>query len=390
MPQQPRRRRRRWGRIALIGSLCVVLLLGGFLGYGYWRYSQLRMPTVAGLTPVVSGQPINILVIGSDSRSGLTGQLAAQAGAGQVSGQRSDVDMIWHLDPASGSVQILSIPRDTMISAGVLASQVGTFNRINTAFDAGPSSLVSIIKSNFGIPINHVVEVNFAGFVAATDALGGVWMNFPYPSRDAYSGLSITTPGCQHLDGTQALAVSRSRHFEYEVSGQWLTDGTSDFGRIHRQGAFLRALTSAAKHQVNPLTINSFLGAVPAGVQVDSSMSYLDALDLLWHYKSLDPGAMATQTLPTDGLATNTWGDVLFVQQPAAQQMLASIFGSQLSRPSTPPPNENLETPQPPSVTTTTSQPAVAPSGSGGGASGAPAPTTTTQPSFDPSPCPAA
>ena len=113
-----------------------MLLLGGFLGYGYWRYSQLRMPTVAGLTPVVSGQPINILVIGSDSRSGLTGQLAAQAGAGQVSGQRSDVDMIWHLDPASGSVQILSIPRDTMISAGVLASQVGTFNRINTAFDA--------------------------------------------------------------------------------------------------------------------------------------------------------------------------------------------------------------------------------------------------------------
>lgn len=371
----------------LIAFLGVVVVLGGFLGYGYWRYSQLKRPTVAGLSPIVYGQPINILVIGSDSRSGLTGQLAAQAGAGQVSGQRSDVDMIWHLDPKSGSVQILSIPRDTMVSTGVLASQVGTFNRINTAFDVGPSALVSIIKSNFGIPINHVIQVNFAGFVAATDALGGVWMNFPYPSRDAYSGLSITTSGCQHLDGTQALAVSRSRHFEYEVNGQWLYDGTSDFGRIHRQGAFLRALVSAAKHQVNPFTLNSFLGAIPADVQVDSSMSYLDALDLLWHYKSLDPGALATETLPTTGLATTTWGDVLFVQQPAAQEMLTSIFGDQLEQPSTPPPDENLETPQPPSVTTTTQPSATSP----GNASQAPSasPTTTTQPSFDPSPCPA-
>lgn len=385
--RQPRgpRRRRRWGRIVVVGVVCVLLILGGALGYGYWRYSQLNMPAVSGLTPVISGQPINILVIGSDSRAGLTGQLAAQAGAGQVTGQRSDVDMIWHLDPASGSVQILSIPRDTMVSTGALAAQVGTFNRINTAFSSGPSSLVSIIQSNFGIPINHVVEVNFAGFVAATDALGGVWMNFPYPSRDAYSGLSIPTAGCQHLDGTQALSVARSRHFEYEVNGQWLSDGTSDFGRIHRQGAFLRSLTSAAKNQVNPVSINSFLGAIPAGVQIDASMSFLDALDLLWHYRSLDPGAIVTQTLPTTGLATATWGDVLFVDQPAAQQMLTSIFGNQLTTPSTPPPNESLATPPPPTITTTT-QPS-SPSTAGGTGGGAAATTTTSQPPFDPSPC---
>jgi LCP family protein required for cell wall assembly len=372
--------------VAVLGV--VVLLLACLVGYGYWRYSQLVMPSVSGLTPVVDGQPINVLVIGSDSRAGLTGQLAAQAGAGQVTGQRSDVDMIVHLDPGAGTVQILSIPRDTMVSTGPLAATVGTFNRINTAYGIGPSALVHVIEANFGIPINHVIQVNFSGFVAATDALGGVWMNFPYPSRDAYSGLNITTPGCQHLDGTQALAVARSRHFEYEVDGQWLYDGTSDFGRIHRQGAFLRALVSAAKSQINPVSLNSFLGAIPAGVQVDSSMSFFDALDLLWHYKSLDPGTISTQTLPTIGLATDTWGDVLFVDQPAAQQMLVSIFGSQLTAPTTPPPNENLETPAPPSVATTT------PSGGqgGGGSTGsssAPTTTTTTQPSFDPSPCPA-
>ena len=372
--------------MAIIAAVVLLLLIGTVASVAYlgWRYAQVPRVAVGGLAPVVDGQPINVLVVGSDSRAGLTGQLAAQAGAGQVTGQRSDVVMIWHLDPGSGAAQILSIPRDTMVSMGPLASSEGAFNRINTAFGSGPGPLAQIIQANFGIPINHVVQVDFAGFVEATDALGGVWMNFPYPARDAYSGLSITATGCQRLDGTQALAVARSRHFEYEVDGTWQSDGTSDFGRIHRQGAFLRALTSAAKNQLNPLALNAFLGAIPKGVAADSSLSFLDALDLAWHYRSIDPGALVTQTLPTTGAVTSTWGDVLFVSQPSAQEMLVSMFGSQLLAPTTPPPNSALATPAPPTVTATT-VPAATPSSGG---SIAPT-TTTTQPAFDPSPCPA-
>ena len=380
------RRRPPIGRIVLASVLALVLLAGGGFVYLGWRYSQIPRSTVAGLAQVVDGQPINVLVVGSDSRAGLTGQMAAQAGAGQVTGQRSDVVMVWHLDPGSGSAQILSIPRDTMVSMGPLASTEGRFNRINTAFGSGPGPLAEIIQANFGIPIHHVVQVDFAGFVEATDALGGVWMNFPYPARDAYSGLAITTAGCQRLDGTQALAVARSRHYEYSVDGRWVSDGTSDFGRIHRQGAFLRALTSAAKNQLNPLALNAVLGSIPKGVITDGGLSFLDAMDLAWHYKNIDPGALATQTLPTNGASVSPWGDVLFTAQPAAQELLVSMFGSELQPPTTPPPNSALSNPAPPSVTGTTapSQPA-----SVSGAKGA-SPTTTTQPAFDPSPCPPA
>ena len=393
--QRPRRRRRsahRYRRrvVAVVGVVLVVLL--AFLGGSYWylsyRYGQIHKVTVSDLTPTVSGQPINLLVIGSDSRSGLTGSMAAQAGASQVTGQRSDVDQIWHLDPGAGTVQIISIPRDTLVSMGTLANQEGRFNRINTAYGNGPAPLVNLIQSNFGIPINHVIQVSFDGFVGATNALGGVWMNFPYPAQDAYSGLNITKPGCQLLDGTQALAVARSRHFEYEVNGQWLSDGTSDFGRIHRQGTFLRSLVDAAKSKVSPFTLNAFLGSLPAGVTLDSSMSLLDVLDLGYHFHSLNPATISTQTLPTTSIgAVDPWGDVLFVDQPAAQQMLVSVFGSQLMTPSTPPPNTSLESVPPPTITPTTQPPTAPPSSGGGAPAASPTATTTTLPPFDPTPC---
>ena len=65
------------------------------------------------------------------------------------------------------------------------------------------------ITDNFGIPINHVVQVDFSGFQDAVNALGGIYLDFPYPAKDTYSGLDITTAGCQLLNGAQALAVAR-------------------------------------------------------------------------------------------------------------------------------------------------------------------------------------
>ena len=100
--------------------------------------------------------------------------------------------------------------------------------------------MVKTITANFGIPINHVVQVDFAGFQDAVNALGGIYLDFPYPAKDAYSGLDITTPGCQLLNGAQALAVARARHYEYYADGYWQYDGTSDFGRIQRQDVFIR------------------------------------------------------------------------------------------------------------------------------------------------------
>ena len=104
-----------------------------------------------------------------------------------------------------------------MVGANVSAE--GTFNRINSSFNAGANTLVQTIEANFGIPINHVMQVDFGGLEGAVNAVGGIYLDFPYPAKDAYSGLDITTPGCQLLNGTEALAVARSRHYEYYEDG---------------------------------------------------------------------------------------------------------------------------------------------------------------------------
>ena len=104
-------------------------------------------------------------------------------------------------------------------------SQFGTYNRINSSYNSGANQLVKTITANFGIPINHVVQVDFSGFQDAVNALGGIYLDFPYPAKDSYSGLNITTPGCQLLNGAQALAVARARHYEYYANGYWQYDG---------------------------------------------------------------------------------------------------------------------------------------------------------------------
>ena len=381
--------------------LVVVLLILGISGgswlYLRYRFGQIGSVNVSAEAAVVAGQPVNFLVLGSDSRSGLTGPMAAQAGStADVQGQRSDVIMVWHVDPKRQTISILSIPRDTLITTGPLASQLGRFNRINTAYSGGPNGLVEVIEANFGIPINHVAQVNFSGFVGATDALGGVWMNFPYPARDAYSGLAITQSGCQLLNGTQALGVARSRHYEYYANGYWHGDGSSDFGRIERQGTFLRSMINAAKSKYNPLTLNAFLGSIPQGVVIDKRLGLNELIGLAVRFHSLDPNAIQTQTLPTTNVGyVAPWGDVLFAGQPSAQEMLTSIFGDQLMRPTSPAPNSSLQTPMPPMITPTT-QAALAPKGTSPSGSGdvsgstesrTPPTTAPAPPSFDPTPC---
>ena len=327
-----------------------------------------------------------MLVIGSDSRAGESSSAAGSFGsASQVTGQRSDVVQLWRVTPSTKQIQILSIPRDTVVSMlPPDSAQFGTYNRINSSYSSGANQLVKTITANFGIPINHVVQVDFAGFQDAVDALGGIYLDFPYPAKDAYSGLNITTPGCQLLNGTQALAVARARHYEYDDNGSWQYDGTSDFGRIQRQDAFIKSLISAAKSKANPLTINAFLSSVRQGVQIDDAFGFNEMIGLALNYHSYNPAGLAAQTLPT--VSANEFGnlgDVLTVDQPAAQQMLVSIFGSSLVTPTNPPPDAAGNPNPPPPVTPTT----VAVASSSSAASASTAPASTAPPSFDPVPC---
>ncbi len=388
----------------------VVVIAGGGYFYANWQFSKITKLNVPGEVKAYSGRPFNILVIGSDSRKGLTGLTARQTGAttGSLSGKRSDVVKVVHVDPIAGTIATISIPRDTMVTLLANQSLYGQFNRINVNFGNGPSLLAQTITANFGIPINYTIVVSFAGLINAADALGGVYLNFPYQSWDPFSGLRILHPGCQLVSGFQALAVTRSRHFYYNVKGSttfpkdsttyntlmslgWTYDGTSDFGRINRQNAFLRAMVNRAKGIYNPLTITSFLSKLPQGIALDQKFTLNDLIGLAVKFHSLSANSIQTWTLPNYP-ALSSVGSVLFVQEPQTQQLLVNIFGKGLVAPTNPPPNPSLQTPAPPRVTatvttaTTTTVPSTKKKKSTTTTTKIPNPTLAV-PSFDPVPC---
>ncbi|HET6809809.1 MAG TPA: LCP family protein [Acidimicrobiales bacterium] len=307
--------------------LLIVLAAGGY-AYLRFRYDQIRTVHVAGLAPELADHPFNVLMIGSDSRAALapnSGNTQAFGSASQVAGQRSDVTSILHVDPVHHAAAILSIPRDLFVP---LAGTNGS-NRINEAFDHGPSQLVQTIQADLGIPVQHYVEVNFAGFQGAVDALGGVRMSFPFPARDAYSGLEITTTGCQTLNGAQGLAVARARHYRYYENGYWHYDGSSDLGRIARQHVFLRAVAKAAVSRglTNPLTANAFLGQAVNDFVIDDAMSMGDLVGLARLFKGFDPASLASYTLPTTPVTNyQSYGDVLLPKQPDDSQVIAAFL----------------------------------------------------------------
>ncbi len=391
---KPAKAKRTWLDWVLLSGVVVVslALVGVASGYVYvqYRFDQVTKVTVRHLKVTPAGTPFNVLLVGSDTRAGITGsEQNAYGSTSTAGGQRSDVVKIVHVVPATGQVSVLSIPRDTVLTVAGDTSQIGKYNRINATYNTGPDQLVQSIEANFGIPISHVVQLNFVGFRGAVDAIGGVDLNFPYRARDEYTGLDIRATGCQHLNGGYSLAVARSRHYQYYSNGYWQYDGTSDFGRIQRQNAFLKALIDQAEKQYNPLTLNAFIGSVVQGVTIDSTFNIRDLVSLAQQFKSFASGTLATSTLPTYSSGSSTFGylgSVLYVQQPQADQVISQFLGAPAPVALTPPPGASGV------VTTTTStsmQPPVSYSTGGSTpATSAPSVTTTTvQTDFDPTPC---
>jgi LCP family protein required for cell wall assembly len=374
----------------LAGIVLVVLALaamGGGYAYVQYRFHQVTKVTVRHLKKAPVGAPFNVLLIGSDSRVGESAANVAHFGSvAATAGQRSDVVKIVHIIPATGQVSVLSIPRDTMVSVVGNTSETGKYNRINSTYNSGPDQLVQTIEANFGIPIEHVVQIDFEGLEGAVDAIGGIHLDFPYPAKDAYTGLQITQPGCQLVNGGYSLALARSRHYEYLKDGYWQYDGTSDFGRIQRQNAFLKAVINQAETKYNPLTLNAFVGSVVQGVTVDSTFSVSDLISLAREFHTFSSSALATATLPTysqESAAFSALGDVLYVQQPQAEQVITQFLGQAPDTVYLPPPGPYGEVP----TTTTTS---TIPSLSGGSTPStttSSSTTTTIETDFDPTPC---
>jgi LCP family protein required for cell wall assembly len=326
--------RHRWRRRSLYALSTVVLVAaigaGGLYFYANYRFDQIKKIHAKHLVrsaPVSAQQPFNLLLVGSDSRAFVNGDNVQQVNAFgnpvQQGGQRSDVTMVARFDPAAKTVTVLSIPRDLWVNIPG-NSDVAGMNRINAAFDTGADLLVQTIEQDLGIPVNHYMSVNFPGFSGMVNALGGITMDFPTEVKDAYTGLDVTTTGCQVVNGTTALQLVRSRHLYYMNSnGYWEGDGLSDFSRIQRQDAFFRAVLQKLNQVgLNPITINSFLGAAVSNLTIDDTLSKSDLLNIAEDFKGLSSSHLITETLPTIGFVTDGGAEVLKEAQPYAQNMI--------------------------------------------------------------------
>jgi LCP family protein required for cell wall assembly len=245
----------------------------------------------------------NYLMIGVDDRKAVPKGQDIGFGVGKVSGSRTDTILVLRIDANARKAWILSIPRDLWVP---LATS-GRPSRINSAFVKSPEELVKTVQQRLGIPIKHLVQVDFAGFQKVVATVGGVEVCFPKPTRDLKSGLNRPNPGCQMLDARGATAYVRSRHYQQlDENGVWREDPRSDLGRIIRQQAFIRSVMSRALDQAsNPLTVNAMLDDLKSAIAIDKTFSFPETTALANDLRSFDPNSLEAFTLPTVGARVN-------------------------------------------------------------------------------------
>jgi len=351
--KKAKKHKRRWLRRTLYSFLALIILVvgagAGLYFYAGYRFDQIKKIHAKHLVKQAApGKPFNMLLVGSDSRAFVDNatQVKAFGDSSDAGGQRSDVTMIARFVPATKSITILSIPRDLWVDIPDNSSDIKGLNRINAAFNSGPDLLVQTIEHVLHIQVNHYMSVGFQGFNGMVTALGGITMNFPTEVKDAYTGLNITTPGCQVVNGTVALQLVRSRHLQYKNSdGYWEYDGLSDFSRIQRQDAFFRAVLAKVNTSLhNPFAINGFISAAVGNLTIDDTLSKGDLLHLATEFKGLQTSHLVTETLPTKGYVTDGGADVLLAAQPYADNMIKAFNQIGLPKPKPKPPAKKTPT----------------------------------------------
>jgi len=248
--------------------------------------------------PDAPEEPLNILLLGSDERSG------AAAENTNVAGKRSDTTILLHLAADRQSAVMVSIPRDTMVPIPSCKRRDGTvlaahsIAMFNSAFsEAGAACTIKTVEQLTNIRIDHHVVVDFGGFKDMVNALGGVQVCVPEDVNDPQSHL-VLTKGIHNVKGKQALAYVRTRHA--------LGNG-GDLDRIARQQAFLGSMVSKIKSRgllLRPDRLLSFLGAATSSITTDPALGDLNSLrKLAQDVKSIDTKNVTFLTAPNEAYA---------------------------------------------------------------------------------------
>ncbi len=314
--------------VVALGLLVTIACVGaaGAVGYVYARVTSIERFSELdeSVIEAAATEPLNILIVGSDSREDLDDE-DSTAGDG-VADERADTIIVARVEPRSDEIELLSFPRDLVVD---IAGSGGS-DRINAAYGQGRRVLINTIVQNFGIEINHYIEVDFTGFQRLVDAIGGVPVELDTEYRDRESFLAEIGPGCVTLDGPAALAFARARALEFrDEDGDWQTDGTGDLGRITRQQLLVQlALGQVQRLGIgDALTLNRLLDVAVDSVGVDPGFSIDEMRGLAARFANFDPRQIVTLPLPTAPRTTGAGAEVLELVEVEAQPVLDVFRG---------------------------------------------------------------
>ncbi|WP_175408125.1 LCP family protein [Streptomyces sp. TRM64462] len=292
-----------WGRRIKVGSITLaVVVLATTVGTYFWADGKMRREV--DLAKVIDrpaeGDCTTYLIVGSDSREGMTSEDKKRLHTGSADGKRTDSMMI--LAACGSGNTMISLPRDSDVEiptfvgseSGKTFKGTGRRVKLNAAYaEDGPELLVRTVEHNTGLRIDHYAEIGFAGFANIVDALGGVEMNIEKGFKDKKSGADFQA-GKQTLDGEQALAFVRTRYAFAE----------SDLARTKNQQKFLAALANQAATPgtiLNPFKLYPTLGAGLDTLIVDKDMSLFDLGEMFFAMKGVNSGDGTSMNMPISG-----------------------------------------------------------------------------------------
>ncbi|MEE1938587.1 LCP family protein [Streptomyces sp. TRM 70361] len=292
-----------WGRRVKVGliTLLVVALVWS-VGTYFWADSKLRREVDLSIVQdrPEGGEGTTYLIVGSDSREGLSDTEKKELHTGSADGKRTDSMILLHDGPQG--VTMVSLPRDSWVTIPEFTgSESGKdfpspgARKLNAAYSMdGAPLLVRTVEYNTGLRIDHYAEIGFGGFAEIVDAVGGVEMDIPRDIKDKNSGADFEK-GRQTLDGAEALAFVRNR---YEAG--------SDLERTKNQQKFLSALANQAATPatvLNPFKLYPTMGAGLDTLIVDEDMSLWNLATMFWAMKGVTGGEGVSMNMPIAGSA---------------------------------------------------------------------------------------
>jgi len=245
----------------------------------------------------------NFLIVGSDANACVDANSpwagAADPGRENI-GSRSDTIMIMRVDPVTRQAAVLSFPRDLWVKIPGRAK-----SRINSAYIKNDPTLLSqTLYDNFGINVDHYIQVDFCAFKRIVDAVGGVAVPFKTRVLDKYVGLDVAA-GCHTFSGDEALAYVRSRHLKWmDENGKTHEDATSDLGRITRQQDFLRRTLQAALNKgiFDPAVARALIASLQKDIVTEAGFTVNDMLEFAGVLRDVNPDSIRTYQVEGKGM----------------------------------------------------------------------------------------